>query len=494
MAGPLIGALVLATVVGAGQAGAAAAALDRAPPKLVSATVKGSTMTLTYDEQLAPPPPEARAYSITHNGRSIVPKSVRTAGRAVLVTLPIPAFGDDEVVLSFHGEAADQPLRDRSGNRARGFWNRRIESRGPPGCLPYLDPGTSDGRYTESPLTHPSFLRSRGRARGVMLFVDFPDAPATEPVDVQYERYAGTASSWYGEMSYGRLNLELTPVRKWFRMPLRSADYRFDTYGDPVPYRAYIEAAVALADPDVDFGPYDLLVVVASAHAALRSGAAFSFLPGHGLRTLDGKELLHAVGVTTDDRDAGYTLAHEVGHHLGLPDLYTGGAVSSTTSAGWWDLMSSQAGGRGFLAWHRYKLGWLDGGQLRCVRSGSRDVTLTPLAQPGGVKAVVLPLTATAAYVVESRQRLGADATLCDRGVLVYRIDSGVRTGDGPVQVAAAQPDPDPALTWTCGPLYAAAFDLGPGEVSVFEDAAAKVRVELLSESGGSYRLRVTRG
>jgi hypothetical protein len=42
-----------------------------------------------------------------------------------------------------------------------------------------------------------------------------------------------------------------------------------------------------------------------------------------------------------------------------------------------------------------------------------------------------------------------------------------------------------------CGPLYDAPLDLGPGEVSAYEDAVLKL--EVLATDGASYRIRVTR-
>ena len=49
---------------------------------------------------------------------------------------------------------------------------------------------------------------------------------------------------------------------------------------------------------------------------------------------------------------------------------------------------------------------------------------------------MVVPLTETAALVVESRQKLGHyDLRLRKEGVLVYRVDTSRRTGEGPIVV-----------------------------------------------------------
>jgi len=79
----------------------------------------------------------------------------------------------------------------------------------------------------------------------------------------------------------------------------------------------------------------------------------------------------------------------------------------------------------------------------------------------------------------------------CDDGVLVYTVDATKANGQAPVTVKAAQPSPDPARIALCGLKYAAPFDVGPGEVSTFEDA--NVKVDVLGTDGTNYRVRVTR-
>src|SRR5262245_53633570 len=62
-------------------------------------------------------------------------------------------------------------------------------------------------------------LRPGLRLRAVMLFVDFPDLRATESTSALYQRLVPRARRWFEEVSYGRLELEVTRTRRWFRMP-----------------------------------------------------------------------------------------------------------------------------------------------------------------------------------------------------------------------------------------------------------------------------------
>jgi hypothetical protein len=184
-------------------------------------------------------------------------------------------------------------------------------------------------------------------------------------------------------------------------------------------------------------------------------------------------------------------LEHETLHHFGLPDLYDFSPIGdSQRHVGGWDLMSGPVGA--LLAWHEWKLGWIDSGHIRCLSTaGLLEETLTPLTLPGGVKALVVPIDASRAYVIEAREPIGNDAALCDNGVLVYTVDATVWSGSGPIRVKPASAATDPTLLGRCRGLYNAPFDAGPGEVPTFHEGAVTVEVVLSSPQG--YRVRVTR-
>ena len=66
---------------------------------------------------------------------------------------------------------------------------------------------------------------------------------------------------------------------------------------------------------------------------------------------------------------------------------------------------------------------------------------------------MVVPLTETTALVVESRRILGYDSHLSKEGALVYKVDTSVPTGEGPIVVGSISKPPDDSAL------------LGPGEV-----------------------------
>lgn len=365
----------------------------------------------------------------------------------------------------------------------------------------------------EWPKTPGVFANSTGTFRGAVLFVDFPDADGAQSTVSQEDAMRllrSTAPSWYEEASYGRLHFELTavnPPNRWYRMSKPVADYGIAQCCSLPNVRAFVEEAIAKANPEVDFSGYDALWVIGPYEASAQMTILVDQRwPGAGI-TVDGHELRRWISapaaypsVPTQIDPAifsNWIVTHESGHLLGLPDLYLKPpgcptCVNTFEPVGYWDLMSDVPLHAHFLAWHKWLLGWLDSSQLRGLSGPGQVIAdLAPLAAPGGVKAVVVPLTASTAYVVEARAPLGWESGLCDHGVLVYTVDSTKRNAEGPVSIKPAHAS---STQTACGPIAEAAYDVGPDEISTYDDAAAGVKVEVLAHNAdGSYHVRVTK-
>jgi M6 family metalloprotease-like protein len=332
-----------------------------------------------------------------------------------------------------------------------------------------------------------------------MLFVDFPNLHASESTRTLYGRLVPRARRWYDEVSYGRAHLDVTAVRHWFRMPRSVLDYGLSD-GSWAEHRDYIADAIGAADDGVDFSRYKIVYVVAAKGTKIERSPAFHASAGSGIDA-DGSEVRYAATFFEDTKfDARYAanvLIHETGHILGLPDLYlydVPGLWSLFRAVGGWDIMSSLDPGSHFLAWEKWKLGWLDPSQLACLEQpGALTTTVAPLEVDGGLKAIVLPTGPSSALVVEARRRIGQDGRLCREGVLVYTVDASVRSGSGPVRVRAAQPDRSSELRDRCGPLYNAPFARGRGRFARFVDNSAGISVNVLGSGPTGYRVRVRR-
>lgn len=279
-------------------------------------------------------------------------------------------------------------------------------------------------------------LKAKGTVRIPVIFVDFADAASTETPQQVYGLVYPTSAAYLHEMSHGALNVSFEPSFQWLRMSKPSTGYGWANLTFAL-HQAYIQEAVNLAvAASVDFSQADGLVILANpAAAALRNGPAFTPESASSGVNAGGRVITNAVTSGADLRGwAGYWAAHEMGHNLGLPDLYhsTQPAHRSVGMFGLMGLISGPA--REFFAFERWGLGWLDDSQVVCADNGETIATLTPIEQRGGTKMLVVPVSATAAVVVESRRLMGFDAGFTP-GALVYFVDTAVRTQQGPIRV-----------------------------------------------------------
>ncbi|KRB75335.1 peptidase M6 [Kitasatospora sp. Root187] len=353
-------------------------------------------------------------------------------------------------------------------------------------ALPGRTGWTDEGHDTD----RTQFQQAVGTKRVLMLHVDFPDAPATGEFADYYHQLA-PAADWLKEASYGRTRLEITPLNQWLHMPQDSTSYGFDRGITFEQHELYVRQAVEAAAPYTDLARYDMVYVVPT-----RSASAISFSPTYlydpaaaGI-VVGGKRLKWAVTFGQDMYRWGPKVAaHETGHTFGLPDLYAFTGADYHRYVGGWDLMGLISGpAPQQLGWERWKLGWIDDHQVACLpTAGSRTVRLHAVERPSGTKIAVIRTGETTAYVAESRRAVGGDAGACSTGVLIYKVDTSVQTGYGPVQVVNGNPTATPPAG--CTPLDLAA--LGPGQS--FTDPATGVRIDVRSRGPLGDTITVTR-
>jgi hypothetical protein len=307
--------------------------------------------------------------------------------------------------------------------------------------------------------------------------LDFPDAPGEGSAPGLAPSYTPD-SRYIDEISYGRFAVVTETVDRWIRMPRPSSAY----WTVPGWQDEYFRDAITAADPVVDFSRYQFVILVTTRRVFGRN-QGWSNPPGRGVPTAEG-EIRFGASVASDMARFGKVVVnHEFMHAMGLPDVVYGDAT-----AGVWDPMSGGPNGPAgvhLFGWHKWRLRWLDSDQLTCLAaSGTIEETLTAVAVRGGKKLVVVPTSASTAYVVEARRRVGSDRAICDEGVLVYDVDSQLsnaqtRNGRGAIRVHGPR---------GCGTAFGA-FAYQTGEV--FEDAA--VKIEVLARDANAFRVRVTR-
>ena len=113
---------------------AAGTPAETTPPELSSASLNGTTLTLTYSEPLdGDSTPDADAYSVTVNGDARPLDSVDILGSTVALTLASAATAADTVVLSYTKPTDDSAsaVRDLAGNTAESFSEEPVANHTP---------------------------------------------------------------------------------------------------------------------------------------------------------------------------------------------------------------------------------------------------------------------------------------------------------------------------------------------------------------------------
>ena len=141
--------------------------------------------------------------------------------------------------------------------------------------------------------------------------------------------------------------------------------------------KAYAREAVLTADPETDFSPYQLVYIMPP-----RNAAQIAFSPELNLYTdkieVDNHIVKNGATFGQDMFSWGPKIInHETGHAISLPESYNGSITSGNIHnfVGGWDLMGNIAGhAPEYMAWNKWKLGWLDDADFGCLaQDGSAD-------------------------------------------------------------------------------------------------------------------------
>ncbi|MEV4785994.1 M6 family metalloprotease domain-containing protein [Streptomyces tuirus] len=350
-----------------------------------------------------------------------------------------------------------------------------------------------------------AYPRPARSLNAVMVFLSFPDAhPLTTPQELTADHFPAT-TRFFERASYGRFTLRPHALRQWIQMPKPSSTYAIRRDWKPEHRSAYLRDALSVADPRVDFSRYDVVYFVADPDAPGVDSDATKVVNLTSPLRADGTDLRRIVTVFEQHPPDRLVLAHETGHVFDLPDLYhrpADGKGDWDTHVGDWDLMGSQFGlAPDLFAWHKWKLGWLDPKQVRCVQdAGPARLTLEPLAAgPGmpatgaagsqpfglgrGTKLAVVRTGPDSVLALEVRGPAGNDVAACRQGVLVYRVRGGAQSGGGPIQVIDAHPRTDACWEDSVYPPLADA-PIGIGESFTVPGEGVRIEVEGRTASG----------
>jgi M6 family metalloprotease-like protein len=303
---------------------------------------------------------------------------------------------------------------------------------------------------------------------------------------------APSARNFYDEVSYGLFGVSGT-VTNWFQSTRSMAYYGEDSasgYDDRngAIYELVIDA-VQLADATVDFssfdndprdGVVDHVIVVHAGDAQEERTANTDLIWSHRWSVADadpvapGTQRLVVDGVqvygyimTSETSPVG-VFVHELGHDLGLPDLYD--TDGSSDGVGEWDVMGagswngnpSGSSPAHFSAPSKIELGWIAAAE---VDQALLNQTINQAETfPEAYKLVVRSGTNEEAFVVENRRRIGFDSGLPGEGLLIWHVDLSIagNSDDAHRRVDLEEADGDDQPTEAADAWAANADGFGP--------------------------------
>ena len=298
-----------------------------------------------------------------------------------------------------------------------------------------------------------------------LIGVDFSDLPSkTANPKIDYEYITKPITKWYSDLSSGKMKFNWSFNTKYVRMSQKLSFYNIGgssagTGKNTVRADEFIKQAVALANKNFDFRNIDLIVVAPPPNTSgdqVTNGGAYPMITGDGYK-YSGGEILNATIINVQEISSrmygpwfgALGLAHELGHLTGLTDLYdTSWNISKDKYEDQFKYMGifsymNYAGADGNsivpTAWEQWQVGWMKDNQFRCVKNLVNSThEISNLESTGtGVKGVVVPVSQTKAIIIESRRKIGYDATmpLSAEGALVYTVDTLISSGNGPMKV-----------------------------------------------------------
>ncbi|UCE10598.1 MAG: M6 family metalloprotease domain-containing protein, partial [Candidatus Thorarchaeota archaeon] len=338
----------------------------------------------------------------------------------------------------------------------------------------------------------------------IVILVYFSDLSNTESKSTISSIIFENVSDYYEEISYGQSAIT-GAVTDWFNLGAAKAYYGADgdtsgviddtdDDGDNDSWQL-VDDALAAADPYVDFSSYGHIMVVHAGNGQESSGVSDDIWsvrwswPGHfrtNEKTFDSCSIVPEYQGGDVNRSIG-VIAHEFGHDIGLPDLYHYGGAGGDDLVGIWGLMASGSWGGSpsgtipthMTAYSKLMLDWYADNEIYDLTSGSYEATLTSsYNQTSGLRVIRYNVSEEYYYLVESRYQMGFDSGIPESGVLITRVDTTKGSGQGIVQVRTDSIYSLSLATWT------------PGQE--FVDEVSGFAVEVLSQEGTSFRVRVT--
>jgi M6 family metalloprotease-like protein len=296
----------------------------------------------------------------------------------------------------------------------------------------------------------PSYgLPTSGVIKVGVVYLDFPDYRWNR-VESTYELsefLIQPIQDYFDAMSAGRVRFQWEFSDKILSLTQPVSRYDIKRAYEPNPIDIKNEIFPRLSSV-IDYSAYDIILFGISPDVP-EQYADVSFMSRLGRR---GSEFYVAfIGMDSRFRDDGYLLmAHEFGHMFGIPDLYTNVCAGTTgcedgtidwreqfSYTGAWSLMSfANHPNNELLGWERWLMNWIDDEDVHCLQDLEEAlIQIQPVfSREPGTKMIIVQLEPFVNLVIEMKEQ-NDYCQLCERGLLIYKVDTRLGGGDGPIEV-----------------------------------------------------------
>ncbi|MEM3522462.1 MAG: M6 family metalloprotease domain-containing protein [Candidatus Bathyarchaeia archaeon] len=308
-----------------------------------------------------------------------------------------------------------------------------------------------------------------------------------------------STNDYFNEVSYGIISLNVFINSSWILLPFDMGYYGHDVNkpgNEPNIWKIVFDALLKM-DQFYDYSKYDhFMIIHAGDNQAISNPTKLSndiwssFIIFDEPYKSDEGTLVYG-GIIVSENDPMGVFTHELGHSLGLPDLYDITNSDPNDFVGKWDLMSKGSWNgvphgtspAHLCVWGKIKLGWIQANQLLIVnKEESAIVDIFPIEVKAlGTQAIKLPITTNKYYLLEFRKKIGFDSYLPNSGILIYYCDDSIQSGYGPVRLKDANPS---TLT-----LDDASFDVD----QYFLDETNNIYIKIISKDQDSFRIKIDR-
>jgi immune inhibitor A len=267
---------------------------------------------------------------------------------------------------------------------------------------------------------------------------------------VYYGQYrAGSLNDFFLENSYGTTNVVGGIAGNDWHLSINPYSYYYDGYYMLSTGHQLASDAVTLVDAAVDFSQYDVnndghidgLFVVHAGAGGEDTGDPnncwshaipyFNYSTNDGV-IIDGATNVPEINLVTPSLDTTLccigVMCHELGHIVGLPDLYDGSR--DTWGVGYWSLMGYGAWGAGGNtpwspshadAWCKTQTNWLT--PIDITSNTFNLEILDAETHPVAYRVWRNGMANDTFFIIENRQNKGFDSPLPGSGLLIWHID-----------------------------------------------------------------------